>query len=746
MKIARILPALALAASLQAASTTTWELNSYQDFLRGRFSGVSLSRDGRLMLAPRLETLFASEQPAIWALAKAPDGTLYLGTGHRGRLYSVSPAGKSSLLWSAEEPEVFALAVDGKGAVYAATSPHGKIYRIEKGKATVYFTPGVTYIWSLAVGKDGVLYAGTGDSGKVFRIDAPGKGEVWYETGQAHVTALALDAQGRLLAGSEPNGILYRITGKDQAFVLYDANLPEIRAIVPNSDGSIYAAALGGSVAKRAAAIPTATPSGAPTGTPSGTSTSITVTEAQAGIELKPKPDASAQAQQQPGATTPQVTSTFSTTDILGVDKSAVYRINPDNTVETLWTSKEENAYDLITTGSNITFATDAQGRIYRLTPDRKVTLLQQTNEGETTRLVETPQGVLAATADMGKLFRLESGSASAGSYESPIHDAGTVARWGRLTWSGDTLAGLHFSTRTGNSARPDRTWSDWSAPLATPAPIASPNARYIQWKAEFNPQRAASPELDSVTVAYLPQNTPPVLHSITVTTQVAANAAAKVPAAAQASSAPYSITVTDTGEAGATSGSTNPTQVLTRSGNQQMSVTWQGEDTDGDRLLYSLYFRGEGEQSWKLLKAWIPENTYLLDDDVLADGKYFFKVVASDRSNNAVDTSRDAELVSSPVLIDNTPPAVKAGTPRRAGSLVEFDLEAVDAAGPLRRAEFSVDASPWTPVEAIDGVTDSAQEEFRVKVDGLPSGEHLIVVRVFDSAGNAGLAKVVVR
>jgi hypothetical protein len=95
MKIARILPALALAASLQAASTTTWELNSYQDFLRGRFSGVSLSRDGRLMLAPRLETLFASEQPAIWALAKAPDGTLYLGTGHRGRLYSVSPAGKS---------------------------------------------------------------------------------------------------------------------------------------------------------------------------------------------------------------------------------------------------------------------------------------------------------------------------------------------------------------------------------------------------------------------------------------------------------------------------------------------------------------------------------------------------------------------------------------------------------------------------------------------------------------------------
>ena len=31
-----------------AASTTTWEMNSYQDFVRGRFSGISLDRDGRM--------------------------------------------------------------------------------------------------------------------------------------------------------------------------------------------------------------------------------------------------------------------------------------------------------------------------------------------------------------------------------------------------------------------------------------------------------------------------------------------------------------------------------------------------------------------------------------------------------------------------------------------------------------------------------------------------------------------------
>ncbi len=99
---------------------------------------------------------------------------------------------------------------------------------------------------------DGALYVGTGDQGKVFRVDAAGKGEVYYETGQSHITGLAVDSQGRLLAGTEPNGILYRISAKDKAFVLYDANLPEIRAIVPMPDGTVYAAALGGSVAKQA--------------------------------------------------------------------------------------------------------------------------------------------------------------------------------------------------------------------------------------------------------------------------------------------------------------------------------------------------------------------------------------------------------------------------------------------------------------------------------------------------------------
>src|SRR5947209_18392779 len=98
----RIVLLAALGACAWASGTTAWEMNTYQDFVRGRFQGVSLSRDGRLMLAPKLETLFSSDQPVIWSVAEAPDGSVYVGTGHRGRLYRIDKSGKSTMVWSAE--------------------------------------------------------------------------------------------------------------------------------------------------------------------------------------------------------------------------------------------------------------------------------------------------------------------------------------------------------------------------------------------------------------------------------------------------------------------------------------------------------------------------------------------------------------------------------------------------------------------------------------------------------------------
>ncbi|HWR52445.1 MAG TPA: hypothetical protein VN428_15140 [Bryobacteraceae bacterium] len=737
---------LVACASAMASSPRAWEMNNYSDFLAGRFDGVALAKEGRLTLAPRAETLFASDQPIVWSVVRAADGTIYAATGHRGRVFRIDPQGKGTLLWTAPEPEVFALALDARGVLYAATSPNGKIYRIEDGKAAEYYAPGETYIWGLAIGKDGALYAATGDQGKIHRITGAGQGEVWYETGQTHVTSLAVDSQGRLLAGSEPNGIIYRIEAKAKGFVLYDSNLPEIRTLVPTADGSVYAVALGGSLGRRQlGGVQSAQ------GVPSSASVTVTATtvsvgageSAQGGVQIKPDP-----AKPQTAAPVTPATSAGGM-EIPGIEKSAIYRIAADNTVESLWSSKEENAYDVLVNNGELVIATDERGRIYRVDRDRRVTLLAQTNEGEATRLLASDKGVLAATGDMGKIVRLLEQAGTAGTYEAPVHDATTVARWGRLSWRGEFPAGtsVAFRTRSGNSARPDQTWSEWSEPLkdGKGSVIGSPNARYIQWRAEFTGSAGKAPAVDSVDLAYLPQNTPPVVRTVTALSQPAAAGAKPSAAGAAQQTSAYSVTVTDTGEAAsATSGGT-PTQAMSRTG-ENLQITWQAEDPDGDRMVYAVYFRGEDEREWKLLRDRLTENMWNMEAESLADGRYLFRVVASDAPANPPGSAREAELIGSPTLIDHTPPVVTAGTPKRNGARVDVQWTAVDSASPLRRAEYAVDGGQWVPVEPVDTVLDSPEERFQVAIDNLAPGEHILVFRALDAAGNAGLAKVVLR
>ncbi len=251
---------------------------------------------------------------------------------------------------------------------------------------------------------------------------------------------------------------------------------------------------------------------------------------------------------------------------------------------------------------------------------------------------------------------------------------------------------------------------------------------------------------LNNITLAYLPQNSPPVVRSINVMTQSSTvSQGAKVSSNAQ-SSAAYSVTVTDGGDAGSATSSGTPTQTLPRASSQQITIVWQADDPDGDRLVYALYFRGDDETQWKLLKAGMHENSLTFDADVLADGKYFFRVMASDRESNPPSSAREAQLVSAPVLIDNTPPTVTIGAVKYSGGSAHIEWEARDAASSLRRCEYSLDAASWVPVEAADGVIDSPREKFALDLANLPPGEHLVVIRVADSANNTGVAKVILK
>ena len=133
------------------------------------------------------------------------------------------------------------------------------------------------------------------------------------------------------------------------------------------------------------------------------------------------------------------------------------------------------------------------------------------------------------------------------------------------------------------------------------------------------------------------------MIHSVPVTSITGTNTAKTASTTATSSSA-YSITVTDTGEEPASSSSTSPSQTVSRLQTTQTQVSWQADDPDGDKLVYSLYFRAEDATAWQLIRSRMFENTLLLDPDVFADGRYLFRVVASDAPANAAQYAREAD------------------------------------------------------------------------------------------------------
>jgi hypothetical protein len=112
---------------------------------------------------------------------------------------------------------------------------------------------------------------------------------------------------------------------------------------------------------------------------------------------------------------------------------------------------------------------------------------------------------------------------------------------------------------------------------------------------------------------------------------------------------------------------------------------------------------------------------------------------------SNPAPQAREDEIVSAPILIDRTPPAISTGLGSRTGAAWEARVDVKDAASPLKACEYAIDGGAWTPLAPTDGVIDSLAESFSLRIDNLPPGEHLIAVRAYDSANNAGVGRFLV-
>ena len=723
---------------LSAAVPTFWQVSTEAEFLRGEVENLSIDTYGRLTLGPTSTAVYESTAPFLWSMVAAPDGAVFVGSGNEGQVHRIDPAGKGTVFFDAEELEVHAIALGSAGALYVGTSPDGKVYKVDaSGAAAVFFDPPDRYIWSLAVDGAGNVFAGTGDKGIIYKIAPDGTGAPFYETKATHAMSLAFDREGRLLAGTESPGRVFQIDASGKPFVLLDSPYSEIHTLRVDASGTIYAVALTGRPPARPAPAPRPDAQPGPQPTPT-----VSVTTEITGIAVV--------------ADTAAVTGTTQAARAnTGPSTGGLYRIAPDGAWDLVWESREESPYDVaFEAGGAILLSTGDEGKIFRLSGDPlQPTLIARANAQQVTTLLPDRMGrTLFATSNPGKLFRLSPTRAERGTYTSDIRDAQTVATWGAIKWEAAAPGGtrVEISTRSGNTRTPDETWSAWSPAYSSAegSPIASPRARYLQWRAVLSGNGNQAPLLTSVTAAYLPRNMRPRVTSITVHPP---GTVFQRPFPADPEIAGFdgdtpdrraAAQVAATGMPGANS-SAAPAPPLGRRTYQKglLTFVWRAEDDNRDDLRYEVEYRREGATDWKPLKDGLTDPILVWDTTSVPNGRYVVRVVASDSPSNSPSTMLTGTMESTTFEIDNTPPTVDVTAVRRDGARVIIGFDVRDEHSAVQKAEYSLDGEGWQTVYPKDGIADSRAEQFELVLEG-EAADRGVIIRAADALNNIASAR----
>jgi hypothetical protein len=735
----------------RAEHTRYWRQSESSDLEKGTAKGVAIRSDGKLMPAPMFASFSDPNLAYLWALRLDSRGRLYAAGGSDAKVVRLDESGKPTTVFESPELTAQAIAFDAHDNLYVGTSPDGKVYRVTpEGQKSIFFEPKTKYIWALAVDGQGALFVATGDKGEVFVVNPDGKGQLFYQSDERHARSLAFDAAGNLLIGTDPNGLILRteITRKTSqgipeagtSFVIFETNKKEVTSLVTDSSGNLYAASIG---EKQRPAGPTPpnpifqmTPQPAPiTNAPQG---AVTL---QATIPAQPVPQF------------PFFPSTTGGTEVV--------KISRDGSPQSVWTSREDLAFSMgLSPEEKVLLGTGNKGTIIELESDTVYSTVAKTASAQVTSLLAGPGGkIYVATANPGKIFTLGPAYELEGSFQSDTFDAKIFSHWGRLTWWGEngaTQGKVAFYVRSGNTSSPEKNWSPWSGPYKKPDgdTVGCPSARFAQWKVVFlETDKGNAPNVSWVSLAYQPKNVAPVIDDTAIQDPgirvqgfastpggpgIPAPVQLRIPqrpgvnlptiaANADASSRPPRVEV--------------PPQGFADKGYQ--SVLWSAHDDNDDDLVFSVYYRGQGEKNWRLLKDKITQKFYTWDSATMPDGAYYLKIVASDAPSNPPEQALKSERETDRLEIANTPPKIENLRADSNLSPVKVRFDGVSSSGAIARAQYSVDSGDWLTAFPIGLLSDAPKESYEIQLAVLTPGEHTIAVQIADRFENTSVAKV---
>lgn len=728
-------------ASLYAQGTKAWSQSTYQDFERGTPAGVAIRSDGTLGPAAFAREVLTSPSAYVWSVAVDSKGNAYLGTGSPATVLKVTPDGKFTRLLETKDVSVQVVRLGADGMLYAATLPNGKVYRIDPNASaepaanalpvvfdTATLDPKPTYIWDIAFDTSGRMYVATGGPAAIYRLDPkkPGtKPEMFFASAEQHIRCLLFGKDGNLYAGSDGRGLVYRISPDGKGFVLFESPKREIPALAFDPAGNLYVAALGD---KKSTGLQ-------PLNVHGGASVTTTITILAPGSIQS------------------------SNENTLIPEGTVIYQLASDGAPRELWASKDDIIYAMQWNGSGdsagLLTASGNKGHLYRIDADGTYADVAHLKAKQATALAAAANGTeYVATSNTGKLYRLDAATgattAEQATYTSEVFDAKFFSHWGRAairgTGSYDLLA------RSGNIEQPEQGWSTWEKVTANSA-LPVPQGRFVQWRTILHP----GAQINQVNLYYLPQNVAPAVDEVVVRLHARINAALNPPQ-------PPTVAISFANDPNAgivytVDGANNP--LMAMRSQSWGTLRWRAHDDNGDRLVYDLYYRGEGETNWLLLQKNVRTDASSFDMQRMPDGWYTVRVVASDAPSNPPGAGLTGYKDSAPFVIDTTPPVLSAIAAHADSSGIHVMFDAKDALSTVARAYYSVDAGPWQYVDPVGKLSDARMAHYDFTAPMPKSSpdiataptdfktnpqQHVIAVRAVDSAGNSATGKVVVQ
>ncbi|NIM06264.1 MAG: hypothetical protein GTO55_07770 [Armatimonadetes bacterium] len=641
----------------------------------------------------------------------------------------------AQVLHSTEDGLLWAQAVDGEGNTYVGSWIDGTVKKVsEDGTVSMVFESPDIAILSIAVDGSGNIYAGSAPSGIIHKITPEGKTSELCRLPAPYIWALLVNEEEGIFAATGPDGKLFRVSPEGNAELILQAPDRHVIALGATADKTLYAATY-----------------------PKGKVYRVK------GDEIEPFYETVG------GVTALSLAVDAAGNLFVGTSPSGrIIRVDPQGKPRLFYKSKDRHVFALYPAEDGSVYAaTGPKARIYRVFPDVSAATVWDAKMGNVVALSGSGGSLSASVAEAGQVINLDLKGAAEGKFVSAVLDATGPANWGQIRWQAHLPeeASLMLETRSGGTAFPDSTWSDWSAVYTNPRGenITSPPARYLQYRATLKSTGAARPALRETDIFYLTMNRSPELKLLA------------------------------------------PTQAPVWSGKK--SIKWSATDPDKDSLTYEVFYSADSGKTWVEIKepvkkaadkedkevapsedakenakepseldeeiaAAIDEKGHVSKEEMeqlssasskpeskkkpapptkatsmswdttkVSDDIYIIKVVASDRQSSPRDALSD-ERISEPFRVDNTPPLIVLDK-RETDAPPPSEVTVADGGTYVASAQYRVDEEEWKGAYCKDGIYDSQKEIVLIDVADLPEGKHTLEVLARDGIGNEATNQV---